>query len=120
MLLNVDTDGKEGDVWEAPSLRMFNFALGLASFCLDFGVGESASKGDCAERFVGEVPGVVCLEGPAEGGGDCSGVPGVSSPQSPLSKANLPSTPPSCLHSVDVEVRRDLPVKVLFNDMTVR
>lgn len=114
-LLNVDTLGSDGDVWEAPSLRIVG--LVLLSLSLGFGVGD---MGIADASLDGDTPGVVCLEGPADAGGDWNGVAALIAPQSPLSKANLPKTPPSCFHSVDSEVRRERPVKVLSSEMTVR
>lgn len=79
-----------------------------------------ARVGGCDVSFDGEAPGVVCLEGPDELGGDWKGVAALIAPQSPLSKTNLPSTPPSCLHSCESEVRRERPVKVELSEITVR
>lgn len=99
---------------------MVGLLLSLASLALALGVGDMARAVDCKECLDGDVPGVVCLEGPADGGGDWNGVAAPIDPQSLASKANLPRTPPSCFHSVELVLRRERPVKVLLSEMTVR
>lgn len=104
----------------APSLRIEEIPLSLDSFALGLGVRDTASAGECDVSLDGDVPGVVCLEGPAVGGGDWNGiVVAPLCPQSLDSNANLPKTPPSCFQSVEPEVRRERPVNVLLSEMTV-
>jgi hypothetical protein len=93
---------------------------GSLALALGVGVGDMARAVDCEVGLVGDVPGVAALEGPADGAGDWNGVAAPIDPQSEASKANLPRTPPSCFHSVELEVRRERPVNVLLSEITVR